>query len=116
MGNLSAKQWAVVALTAATALIHLVALGIALGDVLFILNGVGYFALVVGLYFVPDLASQRSLIRWAFIGYTALTIVLYFFINPDPFGSVLGLITKAIELILIILLWLDRGGGAIQNE
>ncbi len=105
--SLNPKRYAIIALTVITALIHL-GLGISFSDPMFILNGVGYLVLIVALYFIPQLAGQRSLIRWVLIAYTAVTFVLYFVFNwPDIWGSA-GLIDKTIELVLIILLWLDR--------
>ncbi len=110
LANLNNRSYGIIVLTLATALIHLI-LGFRVPDTLFILNGLGYIALLIGLYFVPQLAGMRSLIRWAFILYTAVTIILFFvFQGADAFSSVLGLVTKVIELALIVLLWLDRGG------
>lgn len=107
VANLSSRQKAIVGLTLLTGVIHLV-LGIQFSDALFILNFLGYFALVIALYFLPQLAGQRSLIQWGLIGYTLLTVILYFVMSSNPLSSVPGLITKAIEIILIILLFLDR--------
>jgi hypothetical protein len=109
--SLSSRQWAIVALTVATGLIHLVlGLGVMGGGLnpLFLLNGIGYLVLIVALYFLPQLAGQRSLVRWALLGYTAVTFLLYFAFNWPDVVAPLGLLTKAIELVLIILLWLDR--------
>jgi hypothetical protein len=104
---LNPKRYAIVALTVITALIHL-GLGISPLNPLFLLNGIGYLVLIVALYFISQLAGQRSLIRWVLLAFTAITFVLYFAFNwPDIWGAI-GLIDKAIELILIILLWLDR--------
>lgn len=105
--SLSTRQWVITGLVVVTALIHL---GISGGwaNPLFIANGIGYLVLIVCLYFVPQLRSQRSLIRYALLGYTAVTFILYFVFNwPDIWGPV-GLLDKAVELALIILLWLDR--------
>lgn len=105
--SLNPKRYAIIALTVLTALIHL-GLGISSSDPIFILNGVGYIVLIVALYFIPQLAGQRALIRWVLLAYTAVTFILYFVFNwPDIWGPA-GLIDKAIELVLIILLWLDR--------
>jgi len=101
-------QIGIIVLALATGLIHLIPLGFGFGDTTFILNGLGYLGLLGALTLpLSFLAGYRSQLRWALIGYTALTIVLYFVVNPDPFGSVLGLATKAIEAILIVLLYLD---------
>ena len=105
--SLNPRRYAIVALTVITALIHL-ALSFNPFNPLFILNGVGYLVLIAALYFVPQLAGQRALIRWVLMGYTAVTFVLYFVFNwPDIWGPA-GLIDKGVELILMILLWLDR--------
>ena len=112
MSRFTSKQLGIIILTILTALIHLF-LGVSsLGDgffgVVFILNGLGYLALLAGLYFLPQLAGQRALIRWALLGFTAVTFILYFAFNwPDVWG-VMGLLTKAIELVLIVLLWLEK--------
>lgn len=107
--HLNTRVYIISALTLATAVIHLL-LGFQFNDTLFLLNGVGYIVLLIALYFIPALSdSVRNLVRWAFILYTAVTIVLYFVINPTPFGSIPGLVTKVIEVALIVFLWLDRG-------
>lgn len=104
--SLSTRQWVITGLVVVTALIHL-GLG-GWSNPLFIANGIGYLVLVLCLYFFPQLESQRSLIRYALMGYTAVTFILYFVFNwPDIWGPV-GLLDKAVELALIILLWLDR--------
>lgn len=109
--KMTGLRWGVVGLTVATAIIHLV-LGITsdmpMFLVLFILNGIGYLALIAALYFLSMFAANRSLIRYVLMGFTAVTFVLYFVFNwPDVWGG-MGIVDKAIELILIILLWLDR--------
>ena len=86
----------IIGLTVATAVIHIV-----IGGALFILNGLGYLGLLGLMYLpLPALDSARPVL----IVYTIVTIIGYFVMNPDPFGSVLGLIDKAIELALVILL------------
>lgn len=109
MKKLGSLQYAIIALTVITAVIHL-ALGLFFGEInpMFLLNGVGYLVLLAALYFIPQLAPQRSLIRWVLLVYTAITFILYFVFNwPDVWGPI-GLIDKGVELVLIILLWLDR--------
>jgi hypothetical protein len=110
--SLGRMQIAIIALTLLTALIHLALAFPSFGDypvfaVLFLLNGIGYLALVAGLYFVPALAARRPLIRWALIGFTAVTIVAYLALNVGEY-SALGLADKAIEAVLILLLLRDR--------
>jgi hypothetical protein len=46
------------------------------------------------------------------MGFTAVTFLLYFLFNWPDILSPLGLIDKAVELALLILLWLDRGSPA----
>jgi hypothetical protein len=109
MAALNTRRYLIILLAVATGLIHLIILGFLFGgpQILFILNGLGYLALIAALYFVPQLAGMRSLIRWVLIAYTAITIIGYFVMNwPDVWGP-LGLITKAIEIVLIILLLMD---------
>jgi hypothetical protein len=94
-----------------TALVHLIVLNLDHFDPLFTLNGVGYLALLAA-YFLPVaiFIQNRNLVRWVFIIYTALTILAYvFFAVRDPSNlSTLGNITKLVELVLIVLLIIDR--------
>ncbi len=108
--HLNTRVYIISALTLATAVIHLI-LGFQFNDTLFLLNGAGYIVLLAALYFIPALSdSMRNLVRWAFILYTAVTIVLFFVFNgADAFNSIMGLITKVIEVALVVFLWLDRG-------
>jgi hypothetical protein len=98
--------------TVLTALIHL-GLGFAfmrepdfLGE-LFILNGIGYFALMYAYLWTPSfLSGQRSLVRWVYIGFTVVTIVLFFVFNgANAFVSPPGLIDKLIEVLLVVSLY-----------
>jgi hypothetical protein len=91
-------------LTLATAAIHLY-LGLSFGNTLFVLNGLGYLGLLAALQLpIPQLARFRGALRWALVGYAALTIVLYFIDNP---GMTIGYVDKAIEVALIALLLAD---------
>jgi hypothetical protein len=91
-------------LTLATVAIHLY-LGLSFGNTLFVLNGLGYLGLLAALQLpIPQLARFRGAVRWALVGYTALTIVLYFIDNP---GMTIGYVDKAIEVALIALLLAD---------
>ncbi len=107
---LGSLQYAVIVLTVLTALLHL-GLGIGsfqdtLGN-LFVLNGLGYLALLAALYFLPQFAGMRSLVRWALMAFAAVTIVAYFVMNDQAWSSPPGLVDKAIEVALIVLLYLD---------
>lgn len=92
-----------------TALVHLFLGYRSLGDnfgIPFILNGISYLVLVYAVVAPPSfLAGRESLMHYLLMGFAALTIVLWFFINGD-FSDPLGLITKIDELLLILFTWL----------
>jgi len=95
---------AIVALTLATAYIHL-----NLGGLLFTLNGLGYLglaALIVISVAAPLAIVKRSawFPRVALIGYTAATITGYLVMGP--YFS-LGFIAKGIEVALVAFLVVD---------
>lgn len=93
----------VVVLTLATALIHLY-LGLQ-GLPLFVLNGLGYIALLAALYLpVPQLARYHELARWVLVGYAALTIFLWILVGAR---TLIGYADKVIEVALIALLLVD---------
>ena len=98
--NNGALRAGIAALTLATALIHL---QLNFPDPVFILNGLGYLALLVAL-FLPSLARYRGLVRWALIGYTALTILLWLFLGAR---TPIGYMDKVIEIVLIALLLIE---------
>ena len=97
----------VVLLALGTALIHLF-LGLQVPGALgasFVLNFFGYVGLVALLYLpVPGIRSYQPYVRYALIGYTALTIVLWI-----AFGTKypLGYADKVIEVGLIALLVIE---------
>jgi hypothetical protein len=98
----NALRAGIVLLTLATALIHL---QLAFPDPVFILNGLGYLALLAALYLpIPQVAGYRNAVRWVLIGYTALTIFLWIL-----FGAriPIGYTAVAIEVALIALLLLE---------
>ena len=79
-------------------------------DGLFILNGLGYLTLLAAyLVPVPFFRNNRGLIRWAFIGFTVVTIVAWIAIGDKswPAGA-MGYANKAIEVLLVIALLSDR--------
>ena len=87
-----------------TAFIHLY-LGLSFDNTLFVLNGIGYLGLLAGLQLpIPQLTRFRGAVRWALVGYAALTIVLYFLEDP---GMTIGYVDKAIEVTLVALLLAD---------
>ena len=72
---------------------------------LFLLNGIGYLVLVTALY-LPQLRQYQPIVRWLLIAFAAVTIVMYFAIaglRPNP----VGLLTKAVEIALIVLLLIE---------
>jgi len=97
-----------------TAIVHLVVLNVLLFaeegiSVLFTLNGLGYLALLAAYFLpIPILRNNHGLIRWIFIGYAALTILAWI---PAGSRGLLGYGTKLVELLLIVLLYLDRRRG-----
>jgi hypothetical protein len=94
----------IVLLALATAAIHI---SLLFPDPIFILNGVGYLALLAAYILpLPFLQGKGSLISWAFIGYTAITIAAWLVLGDK--GMLLGVATKGIEILLIILLLVDR--------
>ena len=108
--ELTMMQVGIAALTLATAVIHLI-LGLGGGGfgLIFILNCLGYLALWTAIYMpIAALADYRQLARWVLVAYTAVTIILFFVFNAGTGYGTLGLITKAIEVVLIILLFLDN--------
>ncbi len=102
----SADRWVqigVVALAAATALVHLSLFP----DPVFILNGLGYLALAGALVLpIAQLAPRRALVRRILIGYTALTVVLWVILGAR---TPIAYLDKLVEIALIALLvWDDR--------
>ena len=92
---------AIIVLALATALIHIY---LAVPDtvVAFYLNGAGYIALLIALYW-KRLARWQRLARIGLIGYTLLTIVLWVLIGEQ---TQIAYLDKSIEVLLVLaLLW-----------
>lgn len=92
-----------------TALVHLVVLNMSLGkvDVLFTLNGLGYLALLAAFLWNPGpVAERRKLLHWAFMAYTAVTILAWVAVGSR---DLVGYLTKLDELILLAALWMNMG-------
>jgi len=102
--KIGTPQILIILLTVIAAVVHLFLSGIILK-----LNGLGYLGLLA-LFFVQFsfLPIKREWVRWALMGYAALTIVLYI-LNQIPSGgayvSPLGIFTALVEVGLIFLLW-----------
>jgi len=99
-------QIVLIILTVITALIHFER---AIQDpeirILFILNGLGYFVLMAAFY-MPMFQNYHKLIRWTFIIYTAITILLYFVwvAMSGEWTIPLGPIAKVIEAAMILII------------
>src|SRR5215211_1701136 len=99
-------QIALIILTVITALIHFER---AIEDpdirILFVLNGLGYFALLAAFY-LPAFQRFHSLVRWAFIVYIAITILLYFVwvAMSGEWTIPLGPLAKIVEAAMIVML------------
>jgi hypothetical protein len=105
--KLGALQIGIIVLTLITAIIHFTLL---FPDPVFILNGLGYLALLAAYFLpLPVAKDNRGLVRWIFMGFVAVTILAWVAIGDKswPDGA-LGYITKLVELVLIALLWNDR--------
>jgi len=104
------SQIAILVLTLATAVIHF-SRAAAAPEIagLFALNGLGYLALAIAL-FLPALSNYRSWVRWIFIGYSAVTVLLYMVWGgmSGEWSVPLGPLDKAIEIGLIALLWREK--------
>lgn len=95
-------QAGIVLLTLVTAVMHFILI---FPDTLFILNALGYVGLLAALYLpLPFLSGYRPLVRWALMGYTALTVLIWVLIGQRDLYAYTD---KTIELVLIGLLWLE---------
>ena len=111
-------KYLIALLIAATGILHLIAGFNLLGGTgatnwLLVLNGAGYLVLLV-LFWMAS--GNGGIIRWILLAYTLITLIGYFAINAgNNFGldNTLGLVIKAIELLLVILLLLYRGSRPV---
>jgi hypothetical protein len=100
------SQIILIVLTVITALIHFER---AIEDpdirILFILNGLGYFALLAAFY-MPMFQQYHKLVRWTFVIYTAVTVLLYFVwvAMSSEWTIPLGPIAKLVELAMIVII------------
>jgi hypothetical protein len=102
--RLNGMQIAIVLLAFATGLIHLWK-GLNDGLLMFIANGIGYWTLAAVAYLpIAALANFRRLAKWALLAFTAITIIGWVLIGER---STIGFVTKAIEVALIVLVYLD---------
>jgi hypothetical protein len=111
--GISPVRIGIAALALTTAIIHLV-LAIPESLVAFYMNALVYIVLVTAL-FLPSLSRYRRQLRWLLMGFAALTIVLWLVLG-QPYTTI-GYIDKAIELLLLFLLWRDsRASSASEAE
>lgn len=96
-------QIGIITLALVTAVIHF---ALNFPSMLFILNGLGYLALLIALYWPARLLwGHRFQLRWGLIVYTAITILAWLVLGDKHLA--LGYITKAVELALIGLLLVE---------
>jgi len=113
--NRSTLRILIIVTAVVTALVHL-ALGLAgiFGGApgalsyLFVLNGLGYLALLAALFVpnVPVFANNRALAHYLMIAYAALTFVLYFMLNGFSHLGAAAIVAKLAELILMASTWM----------
>lgn len=123
--QLKTRDYPIVALVLITSFLHF---GAALDrglfpdgpDPLFLLNGLGYLALL-GAFFlpIPLLQQRHQTVWWALFAYVCVTIIAWLVIwvgmnviaNGVPFfsrDSLYGVPAKIVEVILLFLLWRDK--------
>jgi ABC-type microcin C transport system permease subunit YejB len=105
--NRSTLRAVIIVIGLITAFVHLVLLNVGMGkiDPLFTLNGLGFLALLAALFLnLPVVSRQQALLHWAFIGFTAVTVVAWVVLGR-PYTA-LGYATKVVELVLIAALYL----------
>jgi tellurite resistance protein TehA-like permease len=85
----------------------------------FLLNGLGYLALLAA-FVLPQFKKVHTIVNLAFIGYTFLTIILWFFFGSPSEGGAwdpFDVLVKVTELLLVIQLLLDfRQARSVQAE
>mgnify|MGYP000901156076 CR=1 FL=1 len=75
-------------------------------DPVFVLNGLGYLGLTLLLFLpLPLLDRFRNLVRWVLIAYTLVTIIGWLFVGEKSLA--IAYVVKALEVVLVIALWLD---------
>lgn len=103
---LDGKHLAVIALTCITGTLHLL-LGLR-GDTLLLLNGIGFFALLALLYAPIGLSPQvKNITRMVLIAYTVVTIAGYIYLHTIEQYDALAILTKAVEVALVVILALQ---------
>ena len=107
--KLSGIHILLIAAVLVTAVIHL-GLGsdflVNIGDIMFLLNGLGYIGLAA-LFLIPiaRLKPYHETIRWVLVGFTALTILLWVIFGMR---NLEGYVAKLAEVAIIVVLIVDR--------
>jgi hypothetical protein len=100
-------QVGIIVTTLVTVFVHLY-LNVILGkfSALFTLNALGYLGLLAALFLPLPFVSQRQpLVRIVFILFTLVTIIGWVLAGSR---IPIAYIDKPVEIILVILLWVDR--------
>jgi len=97
-------RFMIIVLTLFTAAVHLIVLNLGGLQLLFVLNGLGYLALLGALLFRFP-AGRQTLLHYAYMLY-ALATILAWVIVPGT-RDTLGYSTKAVEVLLIVFLWIN---------
>ena len=77
--------------------------GVQMLETLFMLNGLGYLALVSALY-LPALQQVRRITGFLLIGYTALTLLLWYLLGNRSAEGLMDYSVNIVEGVLIVLL------------
>ena len=104
MGGL---QISIIGLTAATAVVHFFR---NFPDLVFILNCLGYLGLLAALYLpISVLKEKRGLTRYGLMSFASLTILAWIAMGDKNLATgYVGYIDTAIEIVLILLLWVEN--------
>ena len=98
-------RYGILVLGIITGVIHAVILNLLVVDWLMLLNGLGFFALTLAVFFNPPfLAAYRKWIFYLFMAYTLVTFIGFFVLTTPPYGP-LAIIAKIDEILLIVALW-----------
>ena len=115
--RLGGLQIVIIVLTIGTALIHFF---LKFPNVVSILNGLSYLGLLSVLYLpVPAFAQRRGLARVLLMAFAAVTIVAWIGLGEKNLSkgyiAYLGYTDKIIEIVLIILLWLENQRSKVRH-
>ena len=106
VGNKSRLESALIALILTTGVAHIL---VGIADLILLLNGLGYFFFAAATLLVPN--AYKLHLRLMLVGYTVLTIVLYFASHPWGYShgafDYLGVITKLVEFLILLIVYLS---------